>query len=70
MERLSDQWHELREQISITPANSVKGVLFKVRELAKSATEGKFVWGDELAQTTVADLERLVARGSGPHAVT
>ena len=61
VERLHSQWRELREQISTAPANSLQGVLLKVRELDRAVTQGQAEWDDELARTTVADLERLVA---------
>lgn len=61
VDRLRGQWRELREQISTTPANSLQGVLLKVREMERSITQGDCEWDKELAQTAVADFERLVA---------
>ncbi len=64
VERLRGQWGELRQQISTSPANSLEGVLLKVRELERGITQGEAEWDEELAQTAVADLERLVAGGA------
>ena len=56
-------WHNAVRAIIATPARSLAGLAVKARLLRRELDEGDSVHGLALADSLLADLDRLVDRG-------
>ena len=52
----------LMETIAKTPAVSIGGVFVKVRCMADEIQYGRSEWGEDIAESALADIERLMGR--------
>jgi hypothetical protein len=55
----SEGWQATAAAIVATPATSISGVGTKVRVLMLELTDGQSAYGDDLARSLLADVERL-----------
>lgn len=65
---LSEKWHPVMRQLADTPAESLDGVLLKLRVLAGALLAGREdTYNEDILLLAIADLERL-SRGTAPRA--
>jgi hypothetical protein len=60
----SEGWQATAAAIIATPATSISGIGTKVRMLMLELTDGHSAYGEELAQSLLADVERLAGEAA------
>jgi hypothetical protein len=60
----SEGWQASAAAIIATPATSMSGIGTKVRVLMLEITDGQSAYGEDLAQSLLADLERLTGEAA------